>query len=223
MGCHLFSLVACMCCLSCSWCYQHTLDNPHVTIYGGGVYGGGGMRWVGKGRFVMMRVKCAETSRGTWQRGEAGGGRPGQHVEGWSNWASRMRKRGEACGGRPGREGEWSKNRKTIPATTSTTPSVPTTGHHQSGNDITRNTGRSGRQKALTRRSMRREERVTVQGPVKKPQPDGTSNKGGGGQAAPLPAIPHALHCAQARQSPSSRWKIAPTRCAARWCVPRVL
>ena len=37
-----------------------------------------------------------------------------------------------------------------------------------------------GRQKAATRRNMRREERVTVQGPVKKQQPDGMSHRGGG-------------------------------------------
>ena len=39
--------------------------------------------------------------------------------------------------------------------------------------------GRSGRQKAATRRNMRREERVTVQGPVKEHQPDGMSHGGG--------------------------------------------
>ena len=48
------------------------------------------------------------------------------------------------------------------------------------GNDTTRNTGRSGRQNAATRRNMRREERLTVQGPVKKPQPDGTLHRGRG-------------------------------------------
>ena len=39
-------------------------------------------------------------------------------------------------------------------------------------------TGRSGRQNAATRRNMRREERVTVQGPVKEQQPDGMSHRG---------------------------------------------
>ena len=39
-------------------------------------------------------------------------------------------------------------------------------------------TGRSGRQKVATRRNMRREERVTVQGPVKEQQPDGMSHGG---------------------------------------------
>ena len=52
-------------------------------------------------------------------------------------------------------------------------PSTPTTGLCERGNDTSRSTGRSGRQKAATRRNMRREERVTVQGPVKKQQPDG--------------------------------------------------
>ena len=37
--------------------------------------------------------------------------------------------------------------------------------------DTSRSTGRSGRQNAATRRNMRREERVTVQGPVKKQLP----------------------------------------------------
>ena len=41
-----------------------------------------------------------------------------------------------------------------------------------------RSTGRSGRQKAATRRSTRREERVTVQGPVQKLQTDGVSHRG---------------------------------------------
>ena len=44
-----------------------------------------------------------------------------------------------------------------------------------------RSTGRSGRQNAATRRNMRRGEWVTVQGPVKKQQPDGMSHGGGGG------------------------------------------
>ena len=36
----------------------------------------------------------------------------------------------------------------------------------------------AGRQKAATRRNMRREERVTVQSPLKKQQPDGMSHRG---------------------------------------------
>ena len=57
-----------------------------------------------------------------------------------------------------------------------------------------RSTGRSGRQNAATRRNMRREERVTVQGPVKKPRPDGISHRGGllraRGSACSLPDLP---------------------------------
>ena len=49
------------------------------------------------------------------------------------------------------------------------------------GCDTSKSTGRSGRQNAATRRNMRRAERVTVQGPVKKQQPDGMSHGGGGG------------------------------------------
>ena len=59
-------------------------------------------------------------------------------------------------------------------------PAQPTTGLHERGNDTSKSTGHSGRQKAATRRNMRREERVTVQGPVKK-QPDGSSHRGGAG------------------------------------------
>ena len=64
------------------------------------------------------------------------------------------------------------------PATFSTTPGTPTTGLRERGNDTSRSTGRSGRQNAATRRNMRKEERVTVQGPVKKQQPDGISHGG---------------------------------------------
>ena len=56
------------------------------------------------------------------------------------------------------------------------------TGLRERGNDTSRSTGRSGRQNAATRRNMRRDERVTVQGPVKKQQPDGMSHRGGGGR-----------------------------------------
>ena len=67
--------------------------------------------------------------------------------------------------------GVGSKNGKTSPATNSTTPSAPATGPRQRGNDTTRNTGRSGRQNALTRRSSQIEERVTVRGPSTNPNP----------------------------------------------------
>ena len=64
-------------------------------------------------------------------------------------------------------------------ATSSTAPAHQTTGLRKRGNDTSKSTGHSGRQKAATRRNMGREERVTVQGPVKKQQPDGMSHRGG--------------------------------------------
>ena len=60
-------------------------------------------------------------------------------------------------------------------------PGTPTTGLRERGNDTRRSTGRSGRQNAAPRRNMRRDERVTVQGPGKKQQPNGMSHGGGGG------------------------------------------
>ena len=60
-------------------------------------------------------------------------------------------------------------------------PGTPTTGLRERGNDASRSTGRSGRQNAATRRNTRRGEQVTVQGPVKKQDPDGMSHRGGGG------------------------------------------
>ena len=57
-------------------------------------------------------------------------------------------------------------------------PNTPTTGLRERRNDTSKSTGRSGRQNAATRRNMRREERVTVQGPVKEQQPDGMSHRG---------------------------------------------
>ena len=56
---------------------------------------------------------------------------------------------------------------------------TPNTGLRERGNDTSKSTGRSSRQKAATRRNMRREERVTVQGPVKKQQSDGMSHRAG--------------------------------------------
>ena len=88
------------------------------------------------------------TSR-TWQRGEAGGGRPGQHAKGRNNWASRRRKHGKACGGRPERNWALRKRKcsetcgrrperggectaKTVkrPPPNQHNPSAPTTGLH---------------------------------------------------------------------------------------------
>ena len=46
--------------------------------------------------------------------------------------------------------------------------------------------GGGGAPKVATRRNMRREERVTVQGPVKEQQPDGMSHRGGADPFVPL-------------------------------------
>ena len=72
-------------------------------------------------------------------------------------------------------------------------PGTPTTGLRERRNDTSGSTGRSGRQNAATRRNMRREDRVTVQGPVKEQQPDGMSHGGGGGSvwASGMPLPPH--------------------------------
>ena len=62
-----------------------------------------------------------------------------------------------------------------------TTPSTPTLGPRQCEPDTSGITGPSGRQNTVPRRNMQREDRVTVQGPVKRQQPDGMSDGGGGG------------------------------------------
>ena len=59
-----------------------------------------------------------------------------------------------------------------------------TTGLRERGNDTSKSTGRSGR------RNMRRDERVTVQGPVKEQQPDGMSHTGRGHPCAPAATLP---------------------------------
>ena len=68
-------------------------------------------------------------------------------------------------------------------------PNTPTTGLRERGNDTSKSTGRSGRQNAAIRRNMRREERVTVQGPVKEQQPDGMSHRGGGVNCTPTRSV----------------------------------
>ena len=130
------------------------------------------------------------------------GGRSGQRAKEQGTWASRTRNHSEAGYGRPLDRGTWTaktvKQPRQQPAQpqyanyrapltrkrhTQDSPGTPTTGLRERGNDTSKSTGRSGRQKVATRRNMRREERVTVQGPVKKQQPDGTSHRGLGGVA----------------------------------------
>ena len=50
--------------------------------------------------------------------------------------------------------------------------------YHYYDYDTTRNTGHSHHQNAANRHRMQREKRVTVQGPVKKEQPNGMSHRG---------------------------------------------
>ena len=63
-------------------------------------------------------------------------------------------------------------------------PGTPTTGLRERRNDTSGSTGRSGRQNAATRRNMRRDERVTVHGPVKEQQNPTECHTGGGGGLA---------------------------------------
>ena len=128
------------------------------------------------------------------------GGRPGQCVEEQGTWASHTQKHSEAGYGRPMDRGAWTAKTVKRPRQQPAHPQYanywapltlkPHTMPHsaqpqdtnywalRSGNDTSKSTGRSGRQKAATQRNMRREERVTVQGPVKEQQPDGMSRRG---------------------------------------------
>ena len=78
-------------------------------------------------------------------------------------------------------EGRGQREPSNDPRNNQHSPNTPTTGLRECGNDTSRSTGRSSRQNAATRRNMRRGERVTVQGPVKEPRPDGMSRTGRGG------------------------------------------
>ena len=80
-------------------------------------------------------------------------------------------------------------------------PGTPTTGLRERGNDTSKSTGRSGQHNTATRRNIRREERVTVQGPGKKQQHDGMSHRGAGscrrmgmGALGPCNSGPHISH-----------------------------
>ena len=79
-------------------------------------------------------------------------------------------------------------------ATFSTAPGAPTAWLRERGNNTSKSTGRSGRHNAATRPNMRREERATVQGPVKEQQPDGMSHRGGGGSPKAACAESHSTY-----------------------------
>ena len=128
------------------------------------------------------------------------GGRPGQRVEEQGTWATRTQKHSEAGCGRPVDRGAWTvktvkrprqqpahpqyanywapltRKRHTVPH--SAQPQHTNYWAREHGNNTSKSTSRSGRQKAATRHNMRREERVTVQGPVKEQQPDRMSHRG---------------------------------------------
>ena len=128
------------------------------------------------------------------------GGRPGQRVEEQGTWASRTQKHSEAGYRRPVDRGAWTAKTVKLPPQQPAHPQYanywvlltrkrPTMPHsaqpqhtnywlRERGNDTNKSTGCSGRQKAATRRNMRREERVTAQGPVKEQQPEGMSHRG---------------------------------------------
>ena len=121
---------------------------------------------------------------GTRKHREAGCGRP---EDGGVGTAKTVKRPPQQPAQPPTRQLLGAANAQTAhPATSSTprhiqhSPGTPTTGIRERGNDASRSTGRSG-QNAATRRNMRREDRVTVQGPVKKQPPDGMSHRGGGG------------------------------------------
>ena len=118
-------------------------------------------------------------ARAPGSAGMQGGGRPAQHAEGWGNRASRTRKRGEACGGRPGCGEEWAA--KTVKRPLQQPAQPPVRQLLGPANNTTTNTGRSGRQQALTRLSAQREGRVTVQGSVKKAATRWNATPAGGG------------------------------------------
>ena len=71
----------------------------------------------------------------------------------------------------------------------------------------TRKRHQQDREKAATRHNMRREERVTVQGPVKEHKPDGMSHRGGGVQGQQQQ--PKAVRSGS--NSPQSQWQPPPT------------
>ena len=101
-----------------------------------------------------------------------GGGKERESSSGHAHWGrGKERNRGKqenrAGGGARGAKRE-----------TTGRPGTPTTGLRERGNDTSKSTGRSGRQNEATRRNMRREEWVTVLGPVKKQQPDEMSHGG---------------------------------------------
>ena len=130
------------------------------------------------------------------------GGRPGQRVEEQGTWASCTQKHSKAGHGRPVDRGTWTAKTVKRPRQQPAQPPIrqllgpltrkrhipPHPAQSQHTNYWAPRTRKrhqqehphSGRQNAATRRNVRREERVTVQGPVKEKQSDGMSHRGAG-------------------------------------------
>ena len=160
--------------------------------------GGGGVSRSPDGLFAQQereptRGRPAVMGKGTY------GERSGQSVEEQGTWASRTGKHSEAGDGRLVDRGAWTaktvkrprqqpaqpqyanywtplmRKRHTMPH-----PAQPRHNNHWAPRTqkLHQQEHRPQRQKEATRRNMRREERVTVQGPVKKQHPDGMSHRG---------------------------------------------
>ena len=172
-----------------------------------GRVGGGGAEGGGWSAFLMLLLPLSSTpppwGMGTRDMGASGCGLRGHHAEGHGRQGAgggggrdnawRSRAPGPHAHGNAARQvvdGLWTEvcgqqKESNDPRNNQHSPNTPTTGLRKRGNNTSRSTGRSGRQKAATRRNMRREERVTVRGPVKEQQPDGMSQRGGGGGHRP--------------------------------------
>ena len=117
----------------------------------------------GKRTYGGQRVE----EQGTWasqKHSEAGCGRPVDRAV----WTAKTVNRTRQQPAHPQYANYWAPLTRTTPCHIQHSPNTPTTGLRERGNDTSKSTGRSGQQKAATRHNMRRGERGTVQGPVKR-------------------------------------------------------
>ena len=166
---------------------------------------------------VHSSTRLIWSDPGTRTRKHGGAGY-GWHVDRGA-WTAKTVKRPRQQPAQPQYANYWgplTRKRHTTPhpAQPRHSPGTPTTGLRERGNDTSKSTGRSGRQKAATRRNMRREERVTVQGPVKKQQPDRMSHRGAGlGCALPFWRVVPTVPCStttEAHATPAGVPPVAP-------------
>ena len=107
--------------------------------------------------------------------GGAGGGR----LQSGGVWAVKTVKRPPQQRAQPRYTNYWAPlTHKRHPPQPAQPRHTPTTALREWGNNTSRRSGRSSRQNATTQCSMRREEQLTVQAPVKKQQPDEMSQWG---------------------------------------------